>query len=263
MATYRLIALDVDGTLLNDRDELSRATIEAVQKAVEAGAHIVLCTGRGPAGAIPVRDRLGLKGPVITHNGAATVDSGSRSVMTEYAFDIGEVMSVIRYCRTRSLHCDVSSVWDLFADRAGEEEREMYRIYGVEPVMVPDLADVNRQLVKMTIFGSSAEMDRVERDWPTLHCRLSIIRSGERFIDIMHPQASKGNALCKLAADMGVDRSQVMAVGNYYNDLGMLEFAGLGVAMANSPEDFKRKADAVTLDNNEDGVAHALYRYVL
>ena len=147
--------------------------------------------------------------------------------------------------------------------RSGEEELKMYRIFGIEPLWVPDLADVNHRLVKMTIFGSSAEMDQAERDWPTLHCPLSIIRSGERFIDIMHPQASKGNALRKLAEEMGVDRTQVMAVGNYYNDLGMLEFAGLGVAMANAPEDLKRKADAVTLNNNEDGVAHALHRYVL
>lgn len=260
---YRLIALDVDGTLLNDDHELTEPTRQAVREAHEAGARIVLCTGRGPYNAIPVMEELGLTGVVITHNGAATVESADRSIVHQYSFGIERVLPVIGYCRERGVHYDICSALDLFADRAGEEERIMYRNYGIEPIFVPDITRLAQPMVKLTLFGPPAVMDQAERDLPLLRCPLSIIRSGDRFIDVMHPEASKGAALRQLAAQMGLDRSQIMAIGNYYNDVEMIEFAGFGIAMANSPDDVKRRADAVTSSNNEDGVCLALRRYLL
>jgi len=90
-----------------------------------------------------------------------------------------------------------------------------------------------------------------------------MLRSGDFFIDLMHKDASKGAALQKLAEKRGIPAENVMAIGNYYNDITMLTYAGLGVAMDNSPLDVKAAADAVTASNNEEGVKRALEKYCL
>lgn len=97
-------------------------------------------------------------------------------------------------------------------------------------------------------------------EWPQ---KLNMLRSGDFFIDLMHKDASKGAALQKLAEKRGIPAENVMAIGNYYNDLTMLTFAGLGVAMDNSPQEVKDAADAVTASNNEEGVKLALEKYCL
>ncbi|MDF2723382.1 MAG: hydrolase [Paenibacillus sp.] len=261
---YRLIALDVDGTLLNDRHELSERTKQAVRDVAAAGASIVLCTGRSPTGVIPIMEQLGLAGTVITHNGAATVRSADRSIMHVYPFAADQLLELIRYCRERGLHMDICTPFHLHVEVDLESETAaMYSTMLVEPVRVADLLQLDEAPVKFTVFAGKDVLDAVEQDWRAFNMPLSIMRSGDYFIDVMHPQATKGNALKLLADSLGVDRSQVMAIGNYYNDVEMLRFAGLGIAMDNSPDEVKRQADAVTASNNEDGVYAALNRYVL
>jgi len=258
---YRLIALDIDGTLLNDRDELTEPTRRAVLEAYSMGARIVLCTGRGPYNAVPVMKELGLEGAVITHNGAATVESADYSLAHQFTFELADALPIIEHSRKLGLHCDICSAFELYVDRAGDKERDMYRRFGITPVFVPDIARLDIAPVKLTLFGDPALIDEVERDWASLRFPLAMIRSADEFIDVMHPDASKGSALRVLAERLGIGREQIMAIGNYYNDIAMLRYAGLGIAMDNAPEGVKRAADAVTVSNNEDGVSLALRRY--
>ncbi|MCZ8512115.1 Cof-type HAD-IIB family hydrolase [Paenibacillus filicis] len=262
---YRIIALDVDGTLLNDRYELTSGTVESVRMAHDAGARIVLCTGRGPANAIPVLEQMKLDGVLITHNGAVTVETPSRRLLHQISFQVAELESLTVYCRERQVHFDVCTAWEMYAEGIGEEAKAMYAKFMLTPHIVPDVLRHAEPLVKFTLFGSEEQMDRVEADIPALELppSLTAIRSGVHFIDVMPAAASKGEALKELAALWGVDRSAVVAMGNYYNDVDMIRFAGLGIAMDNSPEDVKKAADAVVPSNNEEGVRFALQRYVL
>ncbi|WP_127588639.1 Cof-type HAD-IIB family hydrolase [Paenibacillus koleovorans] len=263
MNRYQLIALDVDGTLLTDDHELTEATRSAVRQAHEAGATIVLCTGRGPGNAIPVLEELGLEGTVITHNGSATVRSSDRAVVHSFPFDPQDLDYFIRYCNEHRLHYDVSTPRDLhiFYDLP-EEGYALYEKFLITPIRLEHVGALAEQPVKFTVFSEDpAELDRVEAAWREVDSPLLVLRSGEQFIDVMHPEASKGNALRVLADSLGIDRTQVLAMGNYFNDLDMLRFAGFGIAMDNSPEEVKRAADEVTLSNNEDGVAAALRRH--
>jgi Cof subfamily protein (haloacid dehalogenase superfamily) len=261
--SYRIIALDIDGTLLNDAHQLTEVTKEAVRAARSKGAVIVLCTGRGPFNAIPVMEELELDGTLITHNGAVTVLHPSNEVLHQFEFAIEQVHPLIDYARKHNIHFDVCKAFDIYYDRCGTEAETMYREFGIEPNRVKDIRALTFPLVKMTFFGRPEQMDRVQRDWPTFNIPLHLIRSGRRFIDIMHPDASKGNALKVLAEGWGVEQSAVMAIGNYYNDAAMIEYAGRGIAMDNSPDDLKKLADEVTLTNNENGVAAALRKYGL
>lgn len=260
---FDLIAIDVDGTLLNGNHRLTRAVIEAVREAAASGAEIVLATGRGPTNSIPLLEEIGLQGTLITHNGAATVESEGRRVLHSFSIPPGAMERYIVYCRENGVHFDLNTAFEMYCESSTPEADEMYGHYRVMPIRrLPD-DPLPPDLVKFTAFGSKELMDRVQREWEAWDSPLKRIRSGDWFIDVQQADVNKGSALRRLAALRGIDRSRIMAVGNYYNDIDMLRFAGLGIAMGNSPDEVKRAADAVTLTNDEDGVAHAIRRYAL
>ncbi|MCR2803227.1 Cof-type HAD-IIB family hydrolase [Paenibacillus soyae] len=258
---YELIALDVDGTLLTDEHKLPASVKEAVREASEAGARIVLCTGRGPMGAFPVLEELELSGVLITHNGAATVRSENREILFQYDINKDDLGEFIAYCREHGIHYDVNTAYEMMVERVTEEAKAMYAHHKVVPLEANFDTDLPDGLVKFTLFGSKEQMDFVQSHWEKRPAQLQLIRSGDFFIDVQHPEASKGTALRQLAAELGVRREDILAIGNYYNDISMLEFAGLGIAMSNSPDAVKRAADLVAGSNNEGGVADALRKF--
>jgi hypothetical protein len=257
---YRLIALDVDGTLLNDDHELTPRVKEAVAAASRKGAEIVLCTGRGSMSALSVLDMLGLQGTMITHNGASIVESAARNIVWETPISPQAAGRYIEYLRKRRIHYDMNTSFDLYVHRLEGSAADMYDNLLARPIVRGEEEGWPEHTVKVSAYAPKDVLDEVEKDWSAWRHELQYIRSGDEFIDIQHPDASKGAALEKLAAMRGVPREQVLALGNYDNDIGMLRFAGLGIAMANSPDRVKAEADEVTLSNNEDGVAAALER---
>ncbi len=259
---YDMIALDVDGTLLNEQHVLTQSTRKAVRQAAEGGAEIVLCTGRGPSNTFPVLEDLGLTGVIITHNGSATVDAAKKELLHHYPMEASLLAPYIAYCRQNGVHYDVNTPFDLYIESAAREAEAMYANYRITPIKRAADDRLPEGLVKLTVFGEMAVMDKVQAEWEAWPPGLQRIRSGDFFIDVQHAEASKGRALEQYAALRGVDRSRVLAIGNYYNDVGMLEYAGLGIAMDNSPDAVKSSADAVTLSNDEDGVAAALHAYL-
>jgi len=257
---YKLVALDVDGTLITNDYRITERTAQTIREVHRRGARIVLCTGRGPTSTLPLLKELGLEGIAITHNGAATVDSRGTKLVHQFAFNMEQLKGLVAYCRENQIHFDVNTAFEHFLERVTDVELEMYKKFFVQPIQVADVMLMRDEIVKVSIFSQSDMLDRLTLDWPIMgNTELKIIRSGEYFIDVMHPQANKGNALRVLADDWGIDSSEIIAIGNYYNDLEMLEFAGLGIAMANSPEDVKSRVDAVTASNDEDGVHLAMY----
>lgn len=261
---YKLVALDVDGTLINDEYRITERTSATIREVSRQGARIVLCTGRAPASTLPLLSELGLEGAVITHNGAATVDSSGPELLHQYAFETDRVERLIEFCRAEGVHLDVNSTFSLYVEQLSEEAREAYRKFYIEPILVEDLRQVREPLVKITMYAGKDVLDRLLAAWPEIgDPMLRPIRSDEYFIDLMHVQASKGNALKALAESWGIAPEGIIAIGNYYNDLDMLQYAGIGIAMGNAPDDVKKSADFVTATNNEDGVHLALERYCL
>ncbi|MCL6459861.1 MAG: Cof-type HAD-IIB family hydrolase [Gorillibacterium sp.] len=261
--SYKLIALDVDGTLITDDHELTEATRQAVQEIYNKGVIVVLCTGRGPISALPVYEQLGAGGIMITHNGATVIDIVDRRVMNDFRIEFADLRLLVDYCREKGIHYDLCTPFDVYVEHLTEEERAMYARFSQVPTVISNFEHVDETKVKFTLSGLEDQMDQVERDWPSIGCPLRRIRSGIHFIDVINPEATKGNALKQMCHDLGISREEVMAIGNYYNDIEMLEWAGLGIAMANSPEAVKNIADAVTGSNAEDGVAQAIRKYIL
>lgn len=263
---YRMIALDMDGTLLNDDHAITGRTAATIRSVAEQGAEIVLCTGRAPQSTLPYLDELGLEGVVITHNGAATVASKGRGVLHRFDIPPQDLEPYIQYCREQGVHFNINTVFDLYVDdREGmmPEMLDLYAQFLIEPKQLPSWDALDDAPVKMTISGQKEEMDRVEAELGLWDHQLHYIRSGDYFIDIMHQDATKGSALAKLAELRGIAPEQVLAIGNYYNDLSMIQFAGMGIAMDNAPIEVKAAAQEVTKSNNEEGVHDALVKHCL
>lgn len=263
---FRLIALDVDGTLLNDDHQLSDENKAAVAEVTRQGGQIVLCTGRSPQNSIPFMEEMGLSGYVLGHNGAATVSVEDRKVLHQYGLDARGLDPYIEYCRKHGIHFDVNTAFDMYVDNVEnltQEAHFMYEHFRIMPETLPAWEDFREPIVKFTVFSKADILDEAQREWATWGEQYNILRSGEFFVDFMHPEASKGNALKHLAAELGIPQEQVLAIGNYYNDISMLAYAGLGVAMDNSPLEVKAAADAVTGTNNDNGVRDALVKYCL
>ncbi|WP_337101544.1 Cof-type HAD-IIB family hydrolase [Paenibacillus sp. YIM B09110] len=259
---FDLIALDVDGTLLTDDHVLTDEVREAVQEGAAKGAQIVLCSGRGPSGVLPIMEQLELAGTLISHNGAATVSSYDLAVVHQYEIIPEYLAPYIAYCKENGVHFDLNTAFEMMVERMTPEAEVMYARFHAKPSVYDFAAGLPSGLLKFTIFGSKEQMDVVQSDWEQWPRQLQSIRSGDLFIDVQHADANKGKALRQLALSRGIDRERILAIGNYYNDISMLEFAGLGIAMDNSPDLVKKAAGAVTLSNHEDGVAAALRKYV-
>ncbi|MEK3734321.1 Cof-type HAD-IIB family hydrolase [Paenibacillus sp. FSL M8-0334] len=264
--TYKLVALDVDGTLLNDEHEMTERTKNTVMEAARQGIEIVLCTGRGPQNSIPFMESMGLEGYVISHNGAATVEVATRTIVHQFEMDRGGLTPFMEYCREQGIHFDINTAFEMYVDHVealAGPVRYMYENFLMMPSNLPAWEALADPVVKFTAFGESADLDRVFEAWSKWTLPFNMLRSGEYFIDLMHQEASKGNALAQLAAKRGYKPEEVLAIGNYYNDITMLTYAGMGIAMDNSPVEVKAAADAITASNNEDGVHEALVKYCL
>lgn len=251
----KLIAIDVDGTLLNDNYSISVRTKAAIKQAQDIGVKIVLATGRGPTSCIPIVEELQLKDPLITHNGAVIVDPTSQKLTFEIGFSTEELRPILTYCRSKNLHFDVNTAFEMHVEQVSSEAEFMYEKFYMQPKRWQDVSLLEGQIVKFSIFAEEAKLDVAFDELTSLCKDWRMIRSGEMFIDIIHPHATKGYSLQYLLDSYGIDFKDVIAFGNYFNDLEMIQLAGLGVAMDNSPEQVKELADRVTSSNNEDGVA--------
>lgn len=261
---YKLVAIDIDGTLLTDDYRLTEQNKYVLYTAAEAGVHVVLCSGRAPHSVTPLLEEAGIQGYYVAHNGAVAVHSGTQEVLLENGFFMDDVRLVMDYCRARGIHTDFCTAFDMYTESMEREDvREMYAKYLAMPQVLADPFSLRDKLVKFTLFGAQDELDRAYEELTGLNLPVQLLRSGPFYIDVIERATSKGAALRSLAGHLGVSLSETIAIGNYYNDLTMLSIAGVGVAVGNAPDDVKAQADLVVASNNDDGVAEALTRLVL
>lgn len=261
----KLLALDVDGTLLRDDHSLSEVNIASVRKVVDSGIEVVLCTGRGAPSALPVFQQMGLSGTIISHNGAATVHGDALEVQQQIEIDPSIYKELLVMLRNSQLFFDVSTATSLFVEKLIPDAKKMYDLYEVEPEFITDFSCLKESIVKVTVYEPDpAKLDMFEQSLSIiLPNGITMVRSGIYFIDFMVPSVNKGIALAHYAKSKGYTPEQVVAIGNYNNDIEMLQYAGIGIAVSNSTQDVLGVADFVVASNNEDGVSDAIKLYVL
>lgn len=268
MNRFDLIALDLDDTLLTSSLTIGEEDRQALLEAERRGIRLVLATGRGPEGMRRFWESLGMdRRPAfaIGYNGALVVrtDTGEEIARDELAPEVAR--AVVRLCRERGFA--VQTYRDGFIKVSRENDWTHHDSYltGLPNVVVPEESLVTPAPIKLVIPGAPEALPALEREMRTvLGPAADVVISKPYFLEVLPPGVNKGRALQHLCARLGIARDRVMAIGDARNDAEMIQWAGFGVAMANSVPAVKALADAVTQnDHDHAGVAEALQRWVL
>jgi len=256
-----LIALDLDGTLLDPQERISQRNRRAIRRALERGVRVALVTGRGVDLPIRISRELGLNLPVICCHGALTKDFGANRTLAHVPVPLQYAKPMIEYAELHRLSVAIyveETFWRLegskvfMDDMLGPGWREVERF-----------EDVLHSAPTFIRFLGGDAVDAMRRefgDWP-LGFRYEEW-GAFRECAVLNRDASKRNALARLCADFQILPEHVVAVGDSINDVPMLRWAGMGVAMGNASAEVKRAVRYVTAANSEDGVAVAIDRFV-
>ena len=282
-----LLALDLDGTLLDSRGHISERNRIAIDKARGQGVHVALVTGRRFRDSRPVALELGLDVPLISHNGALTKHAATLQTVCVLPLPVAGAREALQIGRRADadalLSDDYEGLGVLVYDhiRGGNTAVHKYlawarRIHGEEEgakavQQVASLEDyLDHDPIHLSFSGGCEEMDQLEEVLKTeLGATVKILSTKYleqdfTLIDVVNPAASKGAGVAAAAAELGVAREDIMAIGDNYNDLEMLLFAGTGVVMANAPLALREIPGLhPTASNVEDGVALAIERFIL
>ncbi|MGQ9511743.1 Cof-type HAD-IIB family hydrolase [Thermodesulfitimonas sp.] len=265
MSGIKLVAVDLDDTLLDSRLTVSPRVKRTVAQATARGTAVVIATGRMFRAAVPYAGELGLKTPLITYQGALVKEPHTGREFFHRPVPLELARDVVAYLLPTGFHLQVYVDDTLYMAELTPDGERYARLSRVEPRVVGDLlAFLWEPPTKVLMVAPEPEIDRL---LPELRARyggaLHIGKSKPYFLEFSHPEATKGKALARVAQELGVAREAVMAIGDSYNDLSMLEFAGVGVVVGNARPEIKACATYVTATNDADGVALAIERWVL
>jgi Cof subfamily protein (haloacid dehalogenase superfamily) len=264
---YKLVITDLDGTLLDYKQRIHPANVKALQELKDAGIPVVPATGRGKRSAEGVINGLPLSEYLICFQGAA-VFKGDRAIWHQ---PVGDVLPYIKLLRE---HKNVNSA--VFATHAeGVEDLTMFAPYYAEAadylvkqggtIINGDrvLEAATKNLTKVVYFGKLQDLLDIQLIWLELDPTKNVVLSSDFTLDLTHQNATKGFAAKHLVESCGLKMEEVLAIGDNYNDMDLLEEAGFSVAMADAPPEVRQVADAVTGRAAEGGFAEAIYKYVL
>lgn len=261
---YKLIALDLDGTLTNSKKEITPRTFDALMLAQRQGMKIILASGRPVYGISHLAEQLHLEeygGYVLAFNGGKLIDWRTKEVIMEqklpdelvpriYNSAVEADLAVLTY-RGKTIVTNKSF------DRHVMHNAYINRLPLVE--LHDFLNEIEYPVNKCLIVGEPERLENLEKKMLAEYGdAMGIFRSQPFFLECVPPGIDKAHALSVLCLHTGIKKEEIIACGDSWNDLSMIEFAGLGVAMGNAVDDLKSKADYVTSSNEEDGIAEVL-----
>ncbi len=263
---YKMIVLDIDDTLLTTEHIISPKTKAKLIEVQKDGVQVVLCSGRPSVGMIPLAKELEVDkygGYVISYNGANIVDIESNSVIYENNLNVEQIHRLFDLSKEVGVGIHTYSETSIVA-----EKEYKYTKFESELVWMPiETVDrfkevVNRPVVKAIMVDEPDVLKSIESKVLPYTKDLSVTYSKPFFLEFMNNAVNKGLSLKYLCDKIGVKQSEVIAFGDSHNDLAMIEYAGMGVAMGNSVNEVKAMANFITKTNNEDGIAFALEKFL-
>jgi len=268
---YKLLVVDIDGTLLDSDGSISGKDKDALAKACHLGVQVSLSTGRASQACLGIIDQLSLDGYHIFFDGALVSNPKRGKEVYAQALNKEVVRQAIEFAHQHDLSLELYSATHYFAERETWSTDAHRQFFGIEPNIV-DFAKLweHERIIKGGLVVTNLEEASKARNLclqfeGSLH--LSWARTpaypGIDFINILAPEVSKGGALEALVSHLGISMSEVIAIGDGTNDISLLSMAGLAVAMGNAPDEVKAVADHITLDVDQSGVAAAITRFVL
>lgn len=261
--TYKLLVLDLDGTLTNSKKEITPFTKEVLINAQQQGLHLVLASGRPTYGIVPLAEQLEMKqygGFILSFNGGKVIEVKTGKVFYEQALP-PDVMPLI-YQRSYEAGLTILSYNGKYILTENAEDKYVEYESFLTKMKIKEtdnfLRDLHMPADKCLIVGEPEDLVPLEEQFrQKLGQRINVYRSEPFYLEVVPKGIDKAASLQRLLQRIKIKREEVIAIGDGFNDLSMIKFAGLGVAMANAQPPVKSNADRITaFTNNEDGVAH-------
>nr|WP_122012977.1 Cof-type HAD-IIB family hydrolase [Maliibacterium massiliense] len=262
---YRFIAFDLDDTALHDDRTLSQRLKEAVARATAKGAMVTISSGRIFRSTKRYSDFLDLDTPVMNCQGATITSARTGEVLHNCPVPMDLAQEVIAFLRARDHYVQVNMPDRFIYDTPCKWSESYAQLNGFEGVRVQDLARDIREAPTKLLGMAEPEVTLARLEEARAHFvgRLEVSISKPTLLEFTHPSATKGNALAWIGERYGIGREEMIAVGDSYNDLPMIEYAGLGVAVDNARDVVKERADYIAPSNNNDGVAYVIEKFIL
>lgn len=266
---YKLIALDMDGTLLTSDKSISERTKTAIEKARAQGVKIVLASGRPLAGMQEKLTELGIDGHnefVVFYNGSTVKEIGSGKVIHQAYIDGRRAKQVAKLAKELGLYCHAFSTEHGLITPENNEFTTLESDINQVPIteMAFDSLEDDHPIIKAMIVGEPSKLTQAAKAIPdVLHQEFTIVQSAPFFLEFLNLESNKGVGVKSIADYLGIHADEVICMGDAENDHHMIRYAGLGVAMENAMEQTKAIADYITTSNNDDGVALVIEQYVL
>ena len=264
---YKLLVLDLDGTLTNQKKEITPHTRDTLLRAQAEGLKIVLASGRPTYGIAPLANELELEkyeGFILSYNGGQIIDWKTREMMYENVLD-PQVYPYLHECARKNGFVILSYKEEyIVSEDAGDPYVQHEAFLNKMPsITVPNFLDViNFPVPKCLIVGNPEPLSALEKKMKkALEGKMNVFRSEPFFLELVPNGIDKARSLAVLLDELGMAREEMIAIGDGFNDLSMIQFAGLGVAMANAQEVVRQAADYITLSNEEDGVAAVVDKF--
>ncbi|HZW54259.1 MAG TPA: Cof-type HAD-IIB family hydrolase [Candidatus Elarobacter sp.] len=262
----RLVALDLDGTLIGEDLVLRPRVRDAVAAAQARGIAVTIVTGRMFAAARPFVRALAIDGPVVCYQGAAIFDAASGATLRQTPVHADVTRETLQWAHERGVHAQCYADDTLYVDQINRFSKRYTDLARVEPVVVPSLREAfaERPTIKIVLVDDAERADaHLAALRELLGARAYLTRSHVDFVEVVDPAVNKGEALAFVAQRHGVALDETLAVGDAWNDVPLLDAAAVGVAMGSGPPELLAHADHVVADVAHDGVAEAIERYVL
>lgn len=266
---YKLIALDIDGTLTNSKKEITPRTRHTILDVQKRGKKIILASGRHPIGCYPIArdlmlDRYG--GYILAFNGGKIVDCATGETIVSKLFPQEYLADIVGVLKDSNITINTYDDKNIIADKKVNDYTYVERdILKTDMITVDDfVAEVKFDINKLLLAGEPDELDKYKEILSKRYDGLlDVYKSAPYFLEIMPFGVTKGSMLPLLLQKLEINRDELIAFGDNYNDMTMIGYAGCGVAMENSESDLKKIADYVCESNDNDGVANTLLKYVL
>jgi Cof subfamily protein (haloacid dehalogenase superfamily) len=274
--SVRLLVCDLDGTLLNSRKLISAENLAAVRAAQAKGVFVSICSGRVHTMLEAYTLQLDIQGPVVGANGALIFDTRTREMPYWNFADQDRVYPLLRFCLDRGMDIIVLSSLGCRYSPGSKRIRRFEQYNEIAGLHNPPLPQLNLRpfepdcqealggdIYKVLVSGLSTDEEALIKEYVRSIGELSLTSSEPGLVDIGAGGVSKGEGVRILAEILSVEKSRICCIGDYLNDIPMLEYAGLPIAMGNAADAVKSRALAVTAANDEDGVALAIQRFIL
>jgi len=266
----KLIAIDIDGTLINSKHEITPFTKEVIHHVQEQGIRVVLCTGRPFLGVQRYVDELGLdlqEDYLITYNGALVQNTLTKEAIHHIGVSGEDYKRIDKLAMEIGVHfhaLDFDAIYTSNRDMSRYTGQDSY--FTTMPIRYRTLEEIHEkdEFTKIMLIDEPAILDKAIAKIPSeFYEEYTIFKSEPFYCEILNKRASKGQAVQRLAATLHIAQQEIMAIGDHPNDLDMVQHAGIGVAMGNAVDELKKIADYTTSTNNEDGAAKAIEKFIL